>query len=65
MRTALTTWLDRDRMVPVYGVKVHRNGRWFNVCKGAEPLLFDDKAEAEAERATLRKRRTPTPPEAP
>lgn len=60
MRTQITTWLDKHKMAPVYGVKVFHNGRWMNAAKGNEPLLFDTMAEAEIERAALRKRRPAT-----
>lgn len=57
MRTKLTCWVDKKRMVPVYGLKVFVKGIWANVAENGEPLLFDDQKDAEAERAVFRKRK--------
>jgi hypothetical protein len=55
MKTKITCWLDKNRMIPVFGVAVHRGGRWANVAVGGAPLLFDTKKEAHDARAEYRK----------
>lgn len=53
MRTRLTCWLDKERMVPVYGIKVFVGATWANVAAEGKPMLFDDQKDAEAERSIL------------
>lgn len=62
MKTKITAWLDRDRMVPVFGVKVLVGDVWANVAVDGKPLLFD--TEFEAKSASAEYANKPRPPRA-
>jgi len=53
MRTRLHLWLDAERTAVMYGIQVFEGGAWKHAHRSGKPLIFEKRAQAEAERAKL------------
>lgn len=40
-----STWIDKETLEPVYGIKINHEGKWMNACEGSNPLLYKTEAD--------------------
>jgi hypothetical protein len=50
----VSTWFDKEKMKEVFGIKMRKDGKWYNVAENGKALFFSSKKKALAKIEKLR-----------